>query len=112
MPTWLYREAYYQTMVYRLMVLGGAASRAANNTYVVNVRQRQDVSGREFCEVVDRWQYATPEEAKLTASQRGAGFEAVGLTPVAARVLRAGDRRAQGGERVPRSGAKRRTNRR
>ena len=24
-PTWIYREAYYQTMAYRLMVLGGAA---------------------------------------------------------------------------------------
>jgi len=80
-PTWLYREAYYQTMVYRLMVLGGAASRAAGNTYVVKVQRRHDANGREFCEVVDRWQYGNPEEAKATASQRGAGFEAVGLTP-------------------------------
>ncbi len=79
--TWLYREAYYQTMVYRLMVLGGAAARAAGNTYVVQVRQRRDVNGREFCEVVERWQYANPEEAKAAASHRGAGFEAVGLTP-------------------------------
>ena len=79
--TWLYREAYYQTMVYRLMVLGGAAARATDNTYVVHVRQRQDVNGREFCEVVERWRYANAEEAKAAASQRGAGFEAVGLTP-------------------------------
>ena len=78
---WLYREAYYETMAYRLMVLGGAASRPANNTYVVNTRQRQDVNGLTFCEVVNRWQYASSDEAKLTASQRGAGFEAVGLTP-------------------------------
>ena len=40
-----------------------------------------DVNGRKFCEVANRWQYDRPEEAKLTASQRGAGFEAVGLTP-------------------------------
>jgi hypothetical protein len=80
-PTWLYREAYYQTMVYRLMVLGGAASRPVDSTFVVNIRQRQDLDGRAFCEVVDRRQYATPEEAKLAASQRGPGFEAVGLTP-------------------------------
>ena len=79
--TWLYREAYYQTIVYRLMVLGGAASRPTGNTYVVQVRQRSDDNGRGFCEVVDRWQFATPEEAKAMASQRGAGFEAVGLTP-------------------------------
>ena len=80
-PTWLYREAYYETMVYRLMVLGGAASAPVNSTYVVNIQQRQDVSGRSFCEVVNRWQYANSEEAKASASQRGAGFEAVGLTP-------------------------------
>lgn len=80
-PVWLYREPYYQTMAYRLMVLGGAATRPENNTWVVNTRQRSDVNGRNFCEVVDRWQYASPEEAKVTAAQRGAGFEAVGLTP-------------------------------
>ena len=80
-PTWLYREAYYQTMTYRLMVLGGAEARPNNNSFVVNTRQRQDVSGRAFCEVVDRWQYASPEEAKASAAQRGAGFEAVGLSP-------------------------------
>ena len=79
-PTWLYREAYYQTMVYRLMVLGGAGARPVNNTFVVDIRQRQSASG-PFCEVVDRRQYATPVEAKAAASQRGPGFEAVGLTP-------------------------------
>ena len=51
------------------------------NTFVVATRQRQDVNGRSFCEVVDRKQFASPEEAKATAAQRGAGFEAVGLTP-------------------------------
>jgi hypothetical protein len=80
-PTWLYREAYYQTMVYRLMVLGGAASRAAGNTYVVQVRQRSDANGSAFCEIVERWQHANSDAAKAMASQRGAGFEAVGLTP-------------------------------
>jgi hypothetical protein len=79
-PIWIYREAYYQTMVYRLMVLGGEASHPANNTYVAEIAQRTDNSGRSFCEVVNRWQYAQPEEAKQSASQRGAGFEAVGLT--------------------------------
>ncbi|HEX6161837.1 MAG TPA: STT3 domain-containing protein [Vicinamibacterales bacterium] len=80
-PTWVYREAYYQAMAYRLMVLGGAASRPVNNTYVAQIAQRTDTNGRPFCEVVGRWQYAEPEEAKRTASQRGPGFEAVGLTP-------------------------------
>jgi hypothetical protein len=80
-PIWLYREAYYQTMVYRLMVLGGQASRPANNTYVAQIAQRTDATGRPFCEVVNRWPYAQPDEAKHSAAERGAGFEAVGLTP-------------------------------
>lgn len=79
--TWLYREAYYQSMAYRLMVLGGKGSAPVDNTFVVNVQQRQDSNGRTFCEVVNRWQYATPEAAKAGAIQRGAGFEAVGLSP-------------------------------
>jgi oligosaccharyl transferase (archaeosortase A-associated) len=78
---WLYREAYYQTMAYRLMVLGGEATRPADNTFVVQIAQRTDTGGRQFCEVVNRWQYPRPEEAKQSAAQRGPGFEAVGLTP-------------------------------
>jgi oligosaccharyl transferase (archaeosortase A-associated) len=80
-PAWIYREAYYQTMAYRLMVLGGQAIDPANNTWVVQMRERTDQNGRRFCEIANRWQYARSEEAKLTAAQRGAGFEAVGLTP-------------------------------
>jgi len=80
-PTWLYREAYYQTMVYRLMVLGGVESRAVDSTFVVQIQQRQDSSARTFCEVVNRWQFANPDEAKVSAAQRGPGFEAVGLSP-------------------------------
>jgi hypothetical protein len=80
-PTWIYREPYYQSMVYRLMVLGGQAAQPIDNTWVVQLRDRTDATGRQFCEVVNRWQYPRPQDAKLTASQRGDGFEAVGLTP-------------------------------
>ena len=80
-PVWIFREPYYQSMVYRLMVLGGAATQPENNTWVVQLRDRTDNNGRQFCEVANRWQYPRPEDAKLTASQRGAGFEAVGLSP-------------------------------
>jgi oligosaccharyl transferase (archaeosortase A-associated) len=78
---WLYREAYYQTMAYRLMVLGGEAARPADNSFVVQIAQRTDTGGRTFCEVVSRWQHARPDAAKQSAAQRGPGFEAVGLTP-------------------------------
>jgi hypothetical protein len=78
---WIYREPYYQSMVYRLMVLGGNATNPVNSTWVVQLRDRNDSTGRQFCEVVNRWQYPRPEDAKVTAKQRGEGFEAVGLTP-------------------------------
>lgn len=80
-PTWIYREAYYQSMAYRLMVLGGEGINPSNNTWVVQVRERTDVSGRRFCEIANRWQYERSDEAKTSAAQRGQGFEAVGLTP-------------------------------
>ena len=61
---------------------GRAAAQPVNNTYVVHISRphRRDgppVSARSS----NRWQYAQSEEAKAAASQRGAGFEAVGLTP-------------------------------
>jgi len=62
-------------------VLGGMAAEPANSTWVVQLRDRTDVTGRRFCEIANRWQYGRADKAKQTASQRGAGFEAVGLTP-------------------------------
>ena len=79
--TWIFHEPYYQSMVYRLMVLGGAAATPTNNTYVVETRDRVDTNGRRFCEVVGRTQHATADEARRAAEQRGAGFQAAGLTP-------------------------------
>ena len=80
-PTWIFREAYYQTMAYRLMVLGGAAAVPDRNTYVVELRDRTDLTGRQFCEVASRAQFATVEDARAAAQQRGRGFQVVGLTP-------------------------------
>jgi oligosaccharyl transferase (archaeosortase A-associated) len=80
-PTWIFREAYYQTMAYRLMVLGGAAAVPDNNTYVVELRERTDVTGRQFCEVASRQQFASADLARTAAAQGGKGLHVVGLTP-------------------------------
>ena len=80
-PTWIYTEAYYQSMVYRLMVLGGQGVTPANNTWVVRTQQRNDAAGREFCEVSNAQSYATADEAKRAAAERGPEFVAVGRTP-------------------------------
>jgi dolichyl-diphosphooligosaccharide--protein glycosyltransferase len=78
---WVYREPYYQSMVYRLMVLGGAAAAPVDNTYVAQIASRTDAAGRQFCEVVAERRYANSEDAKAAALQRGGQFEAIGLTP-------------------------------
>lgn len=80
-PVWIYREPYYQSMAYRLMVLGGASAAPINNTYVAHIAQRTDTAGRRFCEVVSERLYANSADAKAAASQGGNEFEAVGLTP-------------------------------
>jgi hypothetical protein len=78
---WVFHEPYYQSMVYRMMVLGGQAVVPANNTWVVETRERADVNGRRFCELVSRTQHASADEARQVAAQRGSGFRPAGLTP-------------------------------
>ena len=80
-PTWVFREPYYQSMAYRLMVLGGAAALPENNTYVVELRDRVGLNGLHFCEVASRTQFAAADQARAAAQQRSRGFHAVGLTP-------------------------------
>ena len=80
-PTWLFREPYYQSMAYRLMVLGGQSAAPQHNTYVVQTVDRVDTTGRRFCEVVGRTPHATADEARRAADGLGAGAQVVGLTP-------------------------------
>jgi dolichyl-diphosphooligosaccharide--protein glycosyltransferase len=79
--TWLFREAYYQTMAYRLSVLGGAAATPMNNTWVVRTDDRVDAIGRHFCEVSERQVYPTAEAAKSAAQRLNSAYQVVGLTP-------------------------------
>jgi hypothetical protein len=68
-------------MAYRLMVLGGAAAVPDNNTYVVELRDRTDLTGRQFCEVASRQKFANADAARAAATQGGSGLHVVGLTP-------------------------------
>lgn len=78
---WLFRDAYYQTLAYRLMVLGGASASPVNNTWVVRTDERTDGHGRRFCEVSERQVYRSADEARAVAQQKGDHYEAIGLTP-------------------------------
>jgi dolichyl-diphosphooligosaccharide--protein glycosyltransferase len=79
-PQWVFREPYYQSLVYRLMVLGGVPAAPTNNSWVAKLDTRVDSTGRQFCELSERQRYATVEEAKTAAAQKGAGYQVVGMT--------------------------------
>jgi len=80
-PSWIYYEPYYQSMVYRLMVLGGQGANPVNSTWVVRRQQRVDATGREFCEVSEAQSYPSADDARRAAAARGPEFVVIGRTP-------------------------------
>lgn len=80
-PVWIFREAYYQTMAFRLMVLGGRTTDPAERPWLVELRNRTDANDHPFCEIASAQPYPSADEAKAEAARRGSGFEVVGLNP-------------------------------
>jgi dolichyl-diphosphooligosaccharide--protein glycosyltransferase len=80
-PVWIFREAYYQSMAYRLATLGGRAAAPAESAWLVELRDKRDDDGHPFCEIANAQAYPSADEAKAVAARRGAGFEVVGLNP-------------------------------
>src|SRR5690606_37239494 len=61
-PMWIFREAYYQSMAFRLSVLGGRAAEPSNATTVIATAARVDHNGVRFREVLSSETYSTYEE--------------------------------------------------
>lgn len=82
-PVWTFNEAYYRSMTYRLMVLGGRAAIPNHGTSVVIVSDRQDSGGMRFSEMLSQQTYATYEEAVEAAKRPVVDGRAmvVGLDP-------------------------------
>ncbi len=81
-PIWIFHEAYYQSMAYRLAVWGGAAATPEKSTTVVTVADRTDASGSRFRELLARQTYGTYEAARQAlATNIGARMMVVGLDP-------------------------------
>ncbi len=80
-PVWVFFQPYFETMLYRLMVLGGNQVDAVDNTWVVHIEERVDADRRAFCEVVSRQRYHTASDALAAAKMGGDRFHAVGLSP-------------------------------
>jgi oligosaccharyl transferase (archaeosortase A-associated) len=60
---WTFNEAYYRSMTYRLMVMGGRAAVPNHSTSIVVVGDRADSGGMRFGEVLSQQTYPTYEEA-------------------------------------------------
>jgi dolichyl-diphosphooligosaccharide--protein glycosyltransferase len=83
-PVWIFYEPYYRSMAYRLSVLGGGAATPAGATAVVTLGDRDEASGRRFCEVVSARTFATYESARAVAnalSPSGTTVRLAGLDP-------------------------------
>jgi hypothetical protein len=81
-PLWIFHAAYYQSMAYRLVVLGGAPATPASATTVLTLADRTDASGLSFREVVTQQTYETYEAAlQAAAASASAQTMIVGLDP-------------------------------
>ncbi len=80
-PLWVFHAPYYQSMAYRLAVIGGVGAVPANATTVITVADRTDSGGRSFREVLTLDTYATFEAALQAAASRPPEAMIVGLDP-------------------------------
>jgi dolichyl-phosphooligosaccharide-protein glycotransferase len=80
-PVWVFREAYYRSMAYRLSVLGGAAATPSNSTTVIVAVDRTDQGGAPFKEIVSQQTYTTFDDARRAAAATAAPSTIVGLDP-------------------------------
>jgi dolichyl-diphosphooligosaccharide--protein glycosyltransferase len=81
-PLWVFYEPYYQTMAFRLAVLGGRAAEPSNSTTIVSVVDRVDANGLRFREAVTVDTYDSFDSA-MQAAPINIGVETivVGLNP-------------------------------
>jgi dolichyl-diphosphooligosaccharide--protein glycosyltransferase len=79
-PVWVFHGPYYQSMTFRLVVLGGTSATPVNATTVLTVADRVDGQGAGFREVIAQRTYPTYEDA-LAAAAAGEQTVIVGLDP-------------------------------
>jgi oligosaccharyl transferase (archaeosortase A-associated) len=80
-PVWVYKEPYYQSMVFRLMVAGGSAVGPRKIT-VITTTDRVDTRGMPFREIVTERPFTSYEDAQRAASAASAlQATIVGLDP-------------------------------
>jgi dolichyl-phosphooligosaccharide-protein glycotransferase len=81
-PIWVFHGPYYQSMAFRLAVLGGAAATPSNATTVLSIADRVDEQGAGFREVIVQRTYPTYAAALAAAIEDGGERNViVGLDP-------------------------------
>jgi Uncharacterized membrane protein, required for N-linked glycosylation len=78
-PLWIFHEAYYRSMIFRLVVAGGAAV-TPRKPSVMTTADRVDARGQPFCEVVHEETLESYEDARRAAAAIS-GARMVGLDP-------------------------------
>jgi hypothetical protein len=80
-PVWVFYEAYYQSMAFRLSALGGAGAQPSNSTAVITLVNRVDNNGSRFREMVAQNIYPTHSAAVAALERAGSDAVIVGLDP-------------------------------
>lgn len=81
-PVWIFRPAYYRSMAFRLMVLGGAAAEPNHATTVLALEPRDDGAGGSFTVIVAEQTYPTYIAAlEAAAASTATRTEIAGLDP-------------------------------
>jgi dolichyl-diphosphooligosaccharide--protein glycosyltransferase len=81
-PIWIFHEAYYRSMAFRLSALGGKEGVPANSTTVITVADRVDSAGLRFRELLNVETFVSYEAAVEAAKSKTSGHVlVVGLNP-------------------------------
>jgi dolichyl-diphosphooligosaccharide--protein glycosyltransferase len=81
-PLWVFFAPYYESMAFRLSVLGGGSGVPSNSSTVITAVDRVDATGLRFREAVTLDTYPSYEAARQAATTKIAGdTRIVGLNP-------------------------------
>jgi hypothetical protein len=79
-PVWVFHEPYYRSMVFRLVVAGGAAV-TPRKVSVITTADRVDSRGLSFREILDEQSADSYDDAQRIASSAPGNVRVVGLDP-------------------------------
>lgn len=80
-PVWIFHQPYYESMAFRLSVLGGVAADPSEASTVMRLVTRVDPAGTTFREIVSQSSHRSYESALRATASAGGDTMIVGLDP-------------------------------